>query len=59
MPVKPPQAKPARLTLLPEDIASASRIAAGIEADKLRDAVARLGAGVLARQRRRGLGGTA
>lgn len=57
MPVKAPKARPVPPVILPEDFTAASRIAAGIEADKLRDAVARLGAGVLARQRRRRMTG--
>lgn len=55
MPVRPPQPAPPRFSLQPEDIAQASRIAAGIEADSLRDAMSRLGAGIIARCRQQRL----
>lgn len=55
MPVRAPQPKPTVLKPAPEDEIAASRIAAGIAADTLRDAMTRLGAGVLAKARRRGL----
>lgn len=53
MPIVLPPAKPRPKPPQAADFQAAGRIAAGIDADKLRDAVTRLGAGALARQRER------
>lgn len=53
MPITPPAARPRPRKPQEADFQAAGRIAAGIGADKLRDAVTRLGAGALARQRDR------
>jgi len=54
-PVTPPARPEAPLAVGPEDRDAAGRIVAGIEADDLREALTRLGAGVLAETRRRAL----
>jgi len=53
MPVRPPGSPAKRPKPAPEDVKAAGRIAAGIAAEGLRDAITRLGAATIARARSR------
>lgn len=55
MPMRAPEPPAVPVKPRPEDVQAAGRIAAGIAADNLRDAMTRLGAGMLARKHRQKL----